>query len=265
MNQSPVVASTFPIDLTGRVAVVTGASRRQGIGAAICRALAARGAGILFTHWQAYDHTQPYGADEDGPTALEWELRAMGVHAVGLEIDLSLPDSPARVLDVVAERLGPATILVNNAAHSTRDGYEALDAATLDAHYAVNVRAMALLSVLFARRYGGEPGGRVINLSSGQSVGPMPHELAYVATKGAVEAFTRTLAAEVVAKNITVNAIDPGATDTGWMTDDVKETIRRDTGRGRLGRPEDAARLAVFLASDAGEWITGQTIHSRGG
>jgi 3-oxoacyl-[acyl-carrier protein] reductase len=264
MSQSPVVVPTFPIDLTGRVAVVTGASRRQGIGAAICRALAAQGAGILFTHWQAYDHAQPHGADADGPVALEGELHAMGVRAVGLEIDLSLPDSPVRVLDAAAERLGPPAILVNNAAHSTRDGYEALDAATLDAHYAVNVRAMALLSVLFARRYSGEPGGRIINLSSGQSVGPMPHELAYVATKGAVEAFTRTLASEVVAKNITVNAIDPGATDTGWMTEDLKETIRRDTGRGRLGRPEDAARLAVFLASDAGEWITGQTIHSRG-
>ncbi len=264
MSQSPVVASTFPIDLTGRVAIVTGASRRQGIGAAICRALAALGAGILFTHWQAYDHTQPHGADEDGPAALERELRAMGVRAVGLEIDLSLAESPARVLDITTERLGPPTILVNNAAHSTRDGYEALDAATLDAHYAVNVRAMALLSVLFARRYSGEPGGRIINLSSGQGVGPMPHELAYVATKGAVEAFTRTLAAEVVVKNITVNAIDPGATDTGWMTEDLKATIMRDTGRGRLSRPDDAARLVVFLASDAGEWITGQTIHSRG-
>ena len=265
MSQLPDTASTFSTDLTGRVAVVTGASRRQGIGAAICRALAAQGADILFTHWQAYDHAQPHGADADGPAALEGELSAMGVRAVGLEIDLSLSESPARVLDAAAERLGPPTILVNNAAYSTRDGYRALDAATLDAHYAVNVRAMALLSVLFARRYNGERGGRIINLSSGQSVGPMPHELAYVATKGAVEAFTRTLAAEVAAKNITVNAIDPGATDTGWMTEDLKETILRDTGRGRLGQPADAARLAVFLASDAGEWITGQTIHSRGG
>ncbi len=106
MSQSPVVAPTFPIDLTGRVAVVTGASRRQGIGAAICRALAAQGAGILFTHWQAYDHAQSHGADADGPATLERELHAMGVRAVGLEIDLSLPDSPARVLD--ARRSGSA-------------------------------------------------------------------------------------------------------------------------------------------------------------
>jgi 3-oxoacyl-[acyl-carrier protein] reductase len=168
------------------------------------------------------------------------------------------------VLDAAAERLGAPSILVNNAAYSTRDGYEQLDAATLDAHYAVNVRAMALLSVHFARRYAGGPGGRIINLSSGQSVGPMPGELAYVATKGAVEAFTRTLAAEVAAKRITVNAVDPGATDSGWMSDEVKAAILRDMRFGRLGQPEDAARLVAFLAGDAGEWITGQVIHSRG-
>lgn len=262
MTQSST--SAFPVDLAGRVAVVTGASRRQGIGAAICRALAAQGAGVLFTHWQTYDRAQPHGVDEDGPAALAAELQAMGVRAAGLDIDLSLPESPALVLDIAAERLGPPSILVNNAAYSTRDGYEVLDAATLDAHYKVNIRAMALLSVTFARRFDGASGGRIINLSSGQSVGPMSGELAYVATKGAVEAFTRTLAAEVAHKGITVNAIDPGATDTGWMTAALKDEIRRATGRGRLGRPEDAARLVVFLAGDAGEWITGQTIHSRG-
>ncbi len=264
MTKSPTSTATFSTDLTGRVAVVTGASRRRGIGAAVCRALAAQGADVLFTHWQAYDRTQPHGADEDSPAALEEELRAMGVRAAGLEVDLSRPESAERVLDAVLEQLGPPMILVNNAAHSTRDGYEALDAATLDAHYAVNVRAMALLSVTFARRFDRDSGGRVINLSSGQGVGPMPGELAYIATKGAVEAFTRTLAAEVAHKGITVNAVDPGATDTGWMTDGIKAGILRASARGRLGQPEDAARLIAFLASDAGEWITGQTIHSRG-
>jgi 3-oxoacyl-[acyl-carrier protein] reductase len=161
-------------------------------------------------------------------------------------------------------RLGAPAILVNNAAHSTRDGYLRLDAATLDAHYAVNIRAMALLSVEFARRYGGTSARRIINLSSGQSVVPMPGELAYVATKGAVEAFTRTLAAEVAAKGITVNAVDPGATDTGWMSEEVKARILSTMAFGRLGQPEDAARLIAFLAGDAGAWITGQVIHSRG-
>ncbi|MGN6672547.1 MAG: SDR family oxidoreductase [Thermomicrobiales bacterium] len=252
------------LDLTGRVAIVTGASRRGGIGAAICRALASYGAGVLFTHWQAYDRKAGVGADEDGPMALERELRALGVRAEGLAVDLAAPDAHLRVLDHAAERLGPPTILVNNAAYSTRDGYERLDAATLDAHYAVNVRAMALLSVEFARRYPGGPGGRIINLSSGQGVGPMPDELAYATTKGAVEAFTTSLAAGIAAKGITANAVDPGATDTGWMTDEFKAQLLAGMAFGRLGQPADAARLIVFLASDAGQWITGQTIHSRG-
>src|SRR5918994_6189953 len=91
----------------------------------------------------------------------------------------SLPESPERLLDAVTELLGPLSILVNNAAHST------LDAATLDAHYAVNLRAAALLSVVFAQRFDGETGGRLVNLTSGQSLGSMPEELAYAATKSA--------------------------------------------------------------------------------
>ena len=252
------------LDLTGRIAIVTGAGRREGIGAAICRALASHGADILFTHWQAYDQAHGNGADADGPAALERELTALGVRASGLAVDLAQPEAYLAVLDAAAQRLGPPSILVNNAAHSTSDGYERLDAATLDSHYAVNLRTMALLSAEFARRFPGGTGGRIINLSSGQAVGAMPTELAYAATKGAVEAFTLSLAAGVAAKGITVNAIDPGGTDTGWMAEDFKERAKRGMAFGRIGQPEDAARLVVFLASDEGQWITGQTIHSRG-
>jgi 3-oxoacyl-[acyl-carrier protein] reductase len=254
----------FTVDLTGRAAVVTGASRRAAIGAAICRALASHGADVLFTHWQPYDQTQPHGIDPDGPMLLQRELQAFGVRAEELAVDLADPTAPARVLGVVEERLGPASILVNNAAHSTRDDYRTLDAASLDAHYAVNVRATALLSVEFVRRYRGGPGGRIINLSSGQSVGPMPDELAYVTSKGAIEAFTSSLAAGVAATGITVNAVDPGGTDTGGMREELKANLLRHMAFGRIGQPEDAARLILFLASDAGAWITGQTIHSRG-
>ena len=254
----------FSVDVTGRVAVVTGASRRGGIGAAICRALASHGADVLFTHWQPYDQTQPHGVDPDGPMLLQRELQEFGVRAEELAIDLADPVAPELVLDVVETRLGPPSILVNNAAHSTRDDYRTLDAASLDAHYAVNVRATALLSVAFARRYRGGPGGRIISLTSGQSVGPMPDELSYATSKGAIEAFTASLAAGVATKGITVNAVDPGGTDTGWMREELKVAILREMGFGRVGQPEDAARLILFLASDAGAWITGQTIHSRG-
>jgi 3-oxoacyl-[acyl-carrier protein] reductase len=249
----------------GRVAIVTGASRRQGIGAAICRALAVDGIDVFFTHWSPFDRAMPWGSDEDGPAALERELAALGVRAASLEIDLGADDGPAALLDAVEDRLSPPSILVNNAAHSTRDGYEALDAATLDAHYRANMRGPFVLSALFARRFRGGRGGRIISMTSGQSKGPMPGELAYIATKGAVEAFTVTLAAEVAPRGITVNAVDPGPTDTGWMSAELKRELLPKAPFGRLGRPEDAARLVAFLASEAAEWITGQVIHSDGG
>jgi 3-oxoacyl-[acyl-carrier protein] reductase len=252
-------------DLYGKVALVTGAGRRRGIGAAICRALAHGGADVFLTYWGDYDRDVSRDFEEKGPEALLEELRSTGVRAEGEEIDLSLPDSPERLLDDVAGRLGQPSILVNNAAYSTRDGFEELDAATLDAHYAVNVRATALLSVLFARRYGGGPGGRIINLTSGQSLGPMPGELAYAATKGAIEAFTVTLAAEVGHKGITVNAVNPGPTDTGWMTEELKRELVPRFALGRVGEPGDVARLVAFLASEEAAWITGQVIHSEGG
>ena len=259
-------STTINDDLSGRVAVVTGASRRGGIGAAICRALAGRGADVLFTHWRAYDREAgESGEDPKGPEVLLDELRSLGVRAEEFEADLSLAETPERVLDAAAGRLGPPSILVNNAAHSTRDGYERLDAATLDAHYAVNVRATALLSVVFARGYEGGEGGRIVNLTSGQDNGPMPGELAYVASKGAISALTRTLAAEVGRKGITVNAVNPGPTDTGWMTEEIKAELLPRFPLGRIGLPEDAARLVAWLATDEAGWVTGQIINSDGG
>ncbi|HKG24233.1 MAG TPA: SDR family oxidoreductase [Thermomicrobiales bacterium] len=248
-----------------RVALVTGASRRNGIGAAICRALAAAGNDVAFTHWQRYDQQFPWGARSEDPETLLEELRATGVRAEAFEVDLSQPETPPRLFGLVTERLGPVAILINNAAYSTQDGWEALDAATLDAHYAVNIRGMALLSVELARRWEGSSGGRIINMTSGQSLGPMPTELAYAATKGAVEAITRSLADGVAQLGITVNAVNPGPTDTGWIDDDLRTALLPMFPTGRIGTPEDAARAVAFLASEEAAWITGQVIHSEGG
>jgi 3-oxoacyl-[acyl-carrier protein] reductase len=233
--------------MNGAVALVTGADNAAGIGRACCRALAARGATVACT-------VQP------GSTASEAELGAVPVEA-----DLADPEAPEALLAAVEAFVGRPSILVNNAAHSERDGYAALDAATLDAHWAVNVRAPALLSCELARRHPRGAPGRIVNLVSGQFLGPMPGELAYTATKGALQAFTVQLAAEVAPLGITVNAVGPGPNDTGWMDDALRAALLPRFPMGRIGRPEDAAALVAFLCSEEAGWITGQVIHSEGG
>lgn len=251
--------------LAGRIAIVTGASRRKGIGTAICRALARDGADILFTHWKPYDRSMEWGAEDEWPDELAQELRANGVRVVHMEVDLTDLEAPTRILAEATSLLGPPAILINNATHSTQDGFRNLSAEILDAHYAVNVRATCLLCTEFASRYSTRSGGRIINMVSGQDKGPQPGELAYVATKGAISAFTVSLAAELAPLGITVNAVDPGPTDSGWMSEDLQRFLLPKFPMGRIGRPEDAARLIAFLASDDAQWITGQIIHSDGG
>ena len=233
--------------MNGAIALVTGADNPRGIGRAVCRALAARGAIVACT-------VRP------GSTASEAEIGA-----VPIEADLGDPEAPEALLAAVEAFLGRPSILVNNAAHSTRDGYAALDAATLDAHWAVNVRAPALLSCELARRHERGRPGRIVNLVSGQFLGPMPGELAYTASKGALQAFTVQLAAEVAELGITVNAVGPGPNDTGWIDDHLRETLAPKFPMGRIGRPEDAATLVAFLCSEEAGWITGQVVHSEGG
>src|SRR5262249_159731 len=108
-------------------------------------------------------------------------------------------------------------------------------------------------------------GGRIINLTSGQGMVPMPTELAYAATKGGIDALTRSLSAAVASKGITVNAVDPGPTDTGWMSQELREVQLTKAPMGRLGTPQDAARLVAFLASEEAGWSTGKIPRSRGG
>jgi 3-oxoacyl-[acyl-carrier protein] reductase len=246
--------------LAGRVALVTGAGKGRGIGTAVCRALAARGADIAFTHRGQRDEDS-----EGGPSSLELELHAAGVRALAVPADLREPAAAAQLLELVASRLGTPSILVNNAAHSVPSGFATLDAHALDDHYAVNVRAPVLLACDVARRHPAGAPGRIVNLVSGQSLGPMPGELPYATTKGALETFTRQLAAEVAALGITVNAVNPGPTDTGWMDEPTRRALRERFPTGRLGKAQDAARLVAWLCSDDAGWVTGQVIASEGG
>ena len=241
-----------------KIAIITGVSNQKGIGAAICRKLASQGLDVFFTYWNS---------ESGWSDIFQSEISEMGVRCEGLEIDLSKIDSPFFLFDEVSKKLGFPSILINNAAHSVDSGYMDLDAKTLDEHYNVNVRATCLLSVEFARHFQKKDKmwGRIINLTSGQELGAMPGNLAYVATKGAISSFTLSLSAELAHLGITVNAVNPGPTDSNWMTDDIRKHLLPKFLMGRIGQPEDAARIIAFLASEDANWITGQVIHSEGG
>ncbi len=250
--------------LAGRVALVTGAGRAIGIGTAVCRRLAADGADIAFTHFVSYD-AEMYGSPDDGPAMLRQELEGAGVRALGFDVDLSEPGIAGGLFDQVNDALGPIDILVNNAAYSTHDAWDTLTEASWDMHMSVNARATAMLSVEFARRFDKGIGGRVVNFSSGQHLGPMPDELAYAGSKGAIIAFSRSVSPDLARRGITINVVNPGPTDTGWMDDGLREAIARQIPAGRVGMPDDAARLVAWLVSDEAAWVTGQVINSEGG
>ncbi|GAB1801362.1 SDR family oxidoreductase [Priestia megaterium] len=253
--------------LINKIAIVTGASRAKGIGTEICRELAREGADIFFTHWSKYDRLMDYFNEDDFKWSkhLMEEIRSLGVRCESMELDLSQPDAPRKLLDEVQNKLGSPSILVNNATHSVDIDFRSIDADMLDAHYNVNIRGTCLLTVEFARLIEGKHGGRIINMVSGQDKSPEPGNLAYVATKGAVSTFTKSVAIELAPLKITVNAVDPGPTNTGWMSSELKEELLPKFPMGRLGEPRDAAKLVIFLASEESEWITGQIIHSDGG
>jgi len=253
--------------LINKIAIVTGASRAKGIGTEICRELAREGADIFFTHWSKYDRLMDYFNEDDFKWSkhLMEEIRSLGVRCESMELDLSQPDAPRKLLDEVQNKLGSPSILVNNATHSVDVDFRSIDADMLDAHYNVNIRGTCLLTVEFARLIEGKHGGRIINMVSGQDKSPEPGNLAYVATKGAVSTFTKSVAIELAPLKITVNAVDPGPTNTGWMSSELKEELLPKFPMGRLGEPRDAAKLDIFLASEESEWITGQIIHSDGG
>ncbi|MCY8234787.1 SDR family oxidoreductase [Priestia endophytica] len=251
--------------LKEKIAIITGASRLKGIGAAICRELAETGYHIFFTYWTDYDKEMPWDFELDEPMILKEELVQKGVRVSCMELDLSHPNAPEKLLNRVIKELGHPDILINNAAFSTNTEFSNLTAEELDKHYMVNVRATTLLSIQFAQKFNKNRGGRIINLTSGQFQGPMPGELAYATTKGAVDALTITLSAELAPLGITVNAINPGPTDTGWMTEPIKSHLKPLFPFGRIGEPKDVAKTIKFLVSNEADWITGQIIHSEGG
>lgn len=245
--------------LEGRVALVTGVSRRRGIGYAIASRLRGLGADLFVQHHVAHDAAQPWGAD-----AVDEVLADVG--AVGLGVDLARPEAPDELMAAAVEACGRVDVLVCNHARSGGDGpLGSLDAAMLDEHYAVNTRSSILLAQAFARQWNGSDGGRIVFMTSGQNLGPMPGEIAYAASKGALTAIVATLSLELADRGITVNAVNPGPTDTGWAGPELEEFVNERMPAKRWGQPDDAARLISWLCTGDAAWITGQVINSEGG
>jgi 3-oxoacyl-[acyl-carrier protein] reductase len=234
---------------------VTGVSRREGIGSAIARRLIAGGTAVFTQGWEAHDASQPWGP---GDAPLREGL------AGHLDADLAAPEGPEAVLAAARIALGHVDVLVANHAASVGGTLEELTAASIDEALVVNVRATLLLVQAFAAAFEGEH-GRVVLLTSGQGRGPMPAELPYAASKAALSGIVLSLSDHLAARGITVNAVNPGPTDTGWPSGEIRARVEAAMPRGRWGAPDDAARLVAWLASEDSAWVTGQVIDSDGG
>ncbi len=253
-----------------RIALVTGVSRLKGIGKSICIELAKQGIDIFFTYWRPYDKSMLWSVEDNEPQLIKKEILGLGVRCESLEIDLMNEQNIDILFDTTQNKLGSPSILINNATYSTITEIENISPQELDKHYFVNLKAPILLTKKFVEHNDNNKHGRVINITSGQTLSAMSAEIAYAVTKGAIETFTKTMQHVLAYKNITINAVNPGLTDSGWLDSGCFEKKQIDIfkkrfPKGRLGLPNDAAKLVGFLVHENADWITGQIIHSEGG
>ncbi len=245
--------------LKGKIALVTGVGRKAGIGMAICREIAKNGSDVFFTYWNPYDK-ETHSEDTTTPADIAQELKQFGGRVGSIEIDLSLPDSAEKLFTAIASEIGAPSILVNNACHDFEVPFIELSPEILDRHYAVNIRAVTMLCKEFVKRGNA---GNIINMTSGQSLGSMgENKIPYTVTKAALEMLAPQLAPELSRYGITINAVDPGPTDTGWMTEELKEQIRKESKRGKVNTPEDIGKLIISILTQENP-PTGQVIHAE--
>lgn len=251
------------------MALVTGVGRLRGIGFAIAARLLGAGADVLISYFSSHDADQPWGADDPEAVAAELlERRAnQAQRLVSVDADLAGPTVPDELVDRCVAELGALDILVCDHARSGGDGaLGELTAAMIDGHYAVNTRASLLLAQGFARVHDDRrPGGRVVFMTSGQQLGPMPGEVAYAASKAALAGITATVAHQLGPRRITVNTVNPGPVNTAYLDGEAGESLLSRFPSGRLGEPDDPARLIAWLVSDEAAWVTAQVITTDGG
>lgn len=244
--------------LAGKVAVVTGASK--GIGASIARRFAAEGAAVVVN----------YASSKGGADKVVSEITAKGGKAIALHGDVSKSADVKKMFQEAKAAFGHVDILVNNAGVYEFAPLEAVTEAEFHREFNINVLGPILVTQEALNHFGPD-GGSVINISSVVGENPMANSVVYSATKGALDNITRGLAKELASRKIRVNAIAPGGTDTegahtlGMIGSDLEKKIVADTPLGRIGQPDDVAKVAVFLASADSAWLTGERISASGG
>lgn len=244
--------------LSGKVAIVTGASK--GIGAEIAKQLATVGAAVLVN----------YASSKAGAASVVDAISKRGGSAVAIRANLSKAEDVASLFAEAKKQFGRLDILVNNAGIYEFSPLENISEEHFHKQFNLNVLGLVLASQAAAKQFGPE-GGSIINISSVVSTMAFPNASVYSATKGAVDALTRSLAAELGSRKIRVNAINPGMVETegfhalGIGESELRKQVEAQTPLGRIGQPLDIAGAAVFLASADSSWITGETIRISGG
>jgi len=243
-------------DLKGKVAIITGVSHEKGIGAAEARLFARHGAKVA-----ACDVVI------DGTRKIVDEIRKEGGTAIALECNVADPGSVKKMVETVVKEFGAVDILVNNAG-ITRDGLvKKLDVEKWDAVLNVNLKGTFLCSQAVASMMTDRGSGRIVNTGSIAIVGNVG-QANYSASKAGIEGLTRTMALEFGRKGVTVNMISPGATETQMLAgvpEKVMDMIKSEVALGRVGKPEEIAAAALFLASNEASFITGQNLFVDGG
>jgi 3-oxoacyl-[acyl-carrier protein] reductase len=245
-------------ELKGKVAVITGASK--GIGAGIAKGLADAGASVVVN----------YASSKEGADRVVAEIKNRGGKAVAIQGDVSKSEDIKRLFAETKKVFGKLDVLVNNAGVFQFEPLEAVTEAEFHRQFNTNVLG-TILTTQEAAKYFGPNGGSIINIGSVAGQNPMPASVVYSATKSAIDQITRVLAMELGPRKIRVNSINPGGVETegthsaGILGSDFEKQMVARTSLGRLGQPNDIAPIAVFLASSASQWVTGEVLAVSGG
>ena len=265
------------LSLAGQTALVTGAN--HGIGAATAEALAARGADVAVTYLRTGDpsRSDAYNTARaaDGSRTAE-SIAAHGRRALPVEADLADPDTPQRLFDQIESELGPVSVLVHNASGWRKDSYaphrpdivgrssRMVHRESVDAQLHVDARAGALLMAEFITRHRGRGStwGRIVTLTSGEGR-QFPGEVSYGAGKAALISYTLSAAVEMAGDGVTANVVYPPVTDTGWITEEVRDFVANDFDHLHIAEPAEVADVIGWLCSEAGRIVTGNIIRLR--